>query len=255
MQRAGSSSDVLADARDYLAYGYLKDARAARVAGDRQRAAAQLAGGPRFSAERDHPKHAGGRATTLGCGRRRGGDSKSEIDAARGRFAQSLRSPTLGPAELATIALALDRLDSLGASPQEISSGIGQVEDRVLQDVQRLRLQPGADPEQLVQQAAILLPASDRLAAATKAFRDADAATGMKATLDALLRQPAANDQWAAQVKDMTQKIRPLVPAGDPQLAEARRTASAVFVKAASDAPRRETQRRSKTLFEHGTRL
>jgi len=108
LQRTGASSDVLADARDYLAYGYLKNARQARFVGDRQRAADQLTAARNFqpsatiqgmlTAEQQL-------LTTAADGAN--AQQASEIDAARGRFAQSLRSTTLGPTELSTIALAL----------------------------------------------------------------------------------------------------------------------------------------------------
>src|SRR6202011_66608 len=100
LQRTGASSDILADARDYLAYGYLKSARQARFAGDRQRAAEQLTAARNFqpsttiqgmlTAEQQLLTSAADGANA---------QQASEIDAARGRFAQSLRSTTLGPTE------------------------------------------------------------------------------------------------------------------------------------------------------------
>jgi serine/threonine protein kinase len=239
LQRAGSSSDVLADARDYLAFGYLKDARRARLAGDRQRAGSQLEVGRNFQPSSTIQSMLAGEQQQLDEGAKAGGAAQAaapEIDAARGQFAQSLRSSSLGTKELAALALALDRLESLGASPQEISSGVSAIEDRVLQEVRRLKQQSGADPAQLAQQAAILLPVSDRLAEATKEFRDAAVASELKVRLDALLRQPSAGEQWAGDVKDLTKQLHALVPANDAVFGDARRIPAATFVKAALDA-------------------
>jgi serine/threonine protein kinase len=238
LQRSGSSSDVLADARDYMAYGYLKEARKARFAGDRQRAESELDLSNKLQPGDSIKNMVDGEQQQLDAA---GGSSAAEaaaskIDSARGQFAQSLRSATLGAAELSAVALALDRLESLGAPPQEIASGLSRVEDVVLQEIQRLNQQAGADPQQLAQRAALLFPSSDRLAEAIKQFRDAGAAADLKKRLDALLAQPSATDPWVTEVKDVIRQLQALVPAGDPAPADARRKAAAVLARAASDA-------------------
>jgi serine/threonine protein kinase len=238
LQRSGSSSDVLADARDYMAYGYLKQARQKRFAGDRQRAQIELDVSGKLQPSdtiknmltgEQQELDAATKSTTTDA-------AASQIDAARGRFAQSLRSATLGTTELSAVALALDRLESLGAPPQEIASCLSRVEDVVLQEVQRLNQQAAGDPQQLAQRAALLFPSSDRLADTIKQFRNAETTTDLKKRLDALLAQPSATDQWVADVKDLMQQLRAHVPAGDAALTNARRIAAAALVRAAGDA-------------------
>lgn len=238
LQRSGSSSDVLADARDYMAYGYLKQARQKRFAGDRQRAQIELDVSDKLQPSDAIKKMLAGEQRQLDAAAKSatGEAAASQIDAARGQFAQSLRSATLGTPELSAVALALDQLESLGAPPQEIASGLSRVEDVVLQEVQRLNQQAGGDPQQLAQRAALLFPSSDRLADAIKQFRDADAANDLKKRLDALLAQPLATDQWVADVKDLMQQQRAHVPASDAALTNARRSAAAALVRAASEA-------------------
>jgi len=91
LQRSGSSSDVLSDARDYLAYGYLKDARHARQAGDRQRAAAQIAVGTKLqpSATIQSMLTAEQQELDGATSSSPGEAGSAKIDAARGQFAQS----------------------------------------------------------------------------------------------------------------------------------------------------------------------
>jgi hypothetical protein len=221
-----------------MAYGYLKQARQKRFAGDRQRAQIELDVSGKLQPSdtiknmltgEQQELDAATKSTTTDA-------AASQIDAARGRFAQSLRSATLGTTELSAVALALDRLESLGAPPQEIASCLSRVEDVVLQEVQRLNQQAAGDPQQLAQRAALLFPSSDRLADTIKQFRNAETTTDLKKRLDALLAQPSATDQWVADVKDLMQQLRAHVPAGDAALTNARRIAAAALVRAAGDA-------------------
>src|SRR6202035_293938 len=157
LQKNGASSDLLTDARDYLAYGYLKSARRARFENKLQLAESTLVTGRNYKPTTTIQGMLSGEQQQLDAAAKPAGAAPTpapDLDAARGQFAQSLRASTLGEAELSAIARTLDRLDSLGAMPQEISSGLSQVEDRILQEVQRSKQQPGADPAQLVQLAA-----------------------------------------------------------------------------------------------------
>ena len=123
LERSGAGSVVLADARDFLAYGYLKQARRARMDGKLQLAASTLDKGrgykpnPTIQAmlaaeqgEWDQASKASGGAKV----------SPPDLDSARAQFAQSLRASTLNEHEISTIALSLDRLDELGAPPQGV---------------------------------------------------------------------------------------------------------------------------------------
>jgi serine/threonine protein kinase len=246
LQRSGSSSDVLADARDYMAYGYLKEARKARFAGERQRAETELDLSNKLQPGESVKNMLDGEQQQLDAATSSNAAeaAASKIDAARGQFAQSLRSATLGAPELSAVALALDRLESLGAPPQEIASGLSRVEDVVLQEIHRLNQQAGADPQQLAQRAALLFPSSDRLAEAIKQFRDAGAAADLKKRLDALLAQPSPTDPWVTEVKDVIRQLQALVPAGDPAPAEARRKAAAALARDASAARQPKDEKR-----------
>src|SRR5579863_2274209 len=239
LERSGAGSVVLADARDFLAYGYLKQARRARMDGKLQLAASTLEKGrgykpnPTIQAmlaaeqgEWDQASKASGGAKV----------APPDLDSARAQFAQSLRASTLNEHEISTIALSLDRLDELGAPPRELSSGISEVENRVLQEMQHARQQPGVDPAPLIEQASIMLPASDRLAEANKAIREAAAAGDLKSRLQALLTQPAASESWAAQVRGLVQNLRPVLPVGDPVFADARQIPAKTFLQAAAAA-------------------
>ena len=119
---------------------------------------------------------------------------------------------------------------------KELSSGISEVENRVLQEMQHARQQPGVDPAPLIEQASIMLPASDRLAEANKAILEAAAAGDLKSRLQALLTQPAASESWAAQVRGLVQNLRPVLPVGDPVFADARQIPAKTFLQAAAAA-------------------
>jgi len=239
LQKNGASSDLLTDARDYLAYGYLKLARRARFENKLQLAESTLVTGRNYKPTTTIQSMLSGEQQQLDAAAKPAGATPApapDLDAARAQFAQSLRAPTLGEAELSAIAGTLDRLDSLGAKPQELSSGLSQVEDRILQEAQRSKQQPGADPAQLVQLAAAMLPASDRLAEANKELRDSIAAADLKLRLQALLSQPKASEQWAADVKAQVQKLHTVLPATDASFTDARQIPAKTFLLAAAEA-------------------
>jgi hypothetical protein len=106
----------------------------------------------------------------------------------------------------------------------------------VLQEMQHASQQPGIDPAPLIEQASIMLPASDRLAEANKAIRESAAASDLKSRLQALLAQPAASDAWAAQIRGLLQNLRPILPASDPVFADARQIPAKIFLQAAAEA-------------------
>ena len=239
LQKNGASSDLLTDARDYLAYGYLKLARRARFENKLQLAESTLATGRNYKPTTPIQSMLSEEQQQLDAAAKPAGATPApppDLDSARGQFAQSLRASTLGEAELSAIARALDRLDSLGAMPQEVSSGLSQVEDRILQEAQRSKQQPGADPAQLVQLAAAMLPASDRLAEANKELRDSIAAADLRFRLQALLSQPKASEQWAADVKAQVQKLHAVLPATDASFTDARQIPAKTFLQAAAEA-------------------
>jgi tRNA A-37 threonylcarbamoyl transferase component Bud32 len=242
LQKSGSSADVLADARDLLAYGYLRRARRARFENNLQFANSSLLAARNQQPNATLQSMLAGEQKLLDGASQPGGaaGSAADIDAASKRFAQSLRAPTLGVAEISAIAVALDQLESFGASAQEISSGIGQAENRILAEVQRAKLKGGVDgglyPAQLVEQASLLLPASDRLAEATKEYRGSTAVADAKTRLDALLRTPAATEQWAGDVNNVVRDLHSLLPDNDPVFVDAREIPAKTFLKAAVDA-------------------
>jgi tRNA A-37 threonylcarbamoyl transferase component Bud32 len=251
LQKSGSSADVLADARDLLAYGYLRRARRARFENNLQFANSAL-----LAARNQQPNAtiqsmlAGEQKLLDGAAQPVGSSgSAADVDAASKRFAQSLRAPTLGVAEVSAIAVALDQLESFGASAQEISSGIGEAENRILAQAQRAKQQGGSYPEQLIEQASLLLPASDRLAEATKEYRGSTAVADAKTRLDALLKAPAATEQWAAQVGSVVRDLHLLLPDGDPVFTDAKQIPAKTFVKAALDARLAKDQARELELL------
>jgi hypothetical protein len=240
LQKSGASSDLLTDARDYLVYGYLKLARRARFENKLQLAESTLVTGRNYKPTATIQSMLSGEQQQLDAAAAKAAGATPtpapDLDSARGQFAQSLRAATLGEAELSAIARTLDRLDSLGAMPQEVSSGLSQVEDRILQEAQRSKQQAGADPAQLVQLAAAMLPASDRLAEANKELRDSIAAADLKSRLQVLLSQPKASEQWAADVKAQVQKLHAVLPATDASFNDARQIPAKTFLKAAAEA-------------------
>jgi serine/threonine protein kinase len=239
LQKSGSSADILADARDLLAYGYLQRARRARFDNNLQFANSSLLAARNQQPSATIQTMLAGEQKLLDAAAEPAGAAGSgapEVDAASKRFAQSLRAPNLGLAEIGAIAVALDQLESLGASAQEISSGMVQAENRILSEAQRTKQQGGVYPAQLIDQASLLLPASDRLADAIKEYRGSTAVADAKARLDALLKTPAATEEWAAGVKDVVRDLHTLLPDSDPVFVDAKQIPAKHFLKAAADA-------------------
>jgi hypothetical protein len=81
-----------------------------------------------------------------------------------------------------------------------------------------------------------MLPASDRLAEANKELRDSITAADLKFRLQALLSQPKASEQWAADVKLQVQKLHAVLAATDASFADARQIPAKTFLQAAAEA-------------------
>jgi len=250
IQRAGASPDILAEARDLVAYGYLRLARRAWSAGDRTTALKELTEGAGLEPSKTLQQRLTAEQTILQAPQSGGGRGKaagSDADAARQRFAETLRSSTLGPSELAAMAEALDRLEALGSSPQEIDSGLRQIEDRVIGEVGRLQQQSGTEATQLfARQASATVLGSERIAEVARQLRhSAVRSSGVPFSPETLavrnqladaIAKPDASQTWANSIRKLMQKLSAAVPANDPGLADARRVATATFVKAAVEA-------------------
>ena len=246
LQQSGASPATLAEARDLLAYGYLRESRRARVAGDRQDATAKLQAATALRPGAMTQSMLDAEQAVLDSGRPSGAaPDPADLDMTRGRFADALRGPNLGLAELATIAKSLDRLESIGVSAQEIAAGLGQVEDRMLPELARLFRESPDQAQLLARQASAALPSSERLA--DEAHRLHDLAPGtvaapvaeivsLRREIDAALARPEPTERWAAGLRSRLQKLGVLVTPDDPTLVEARRGAAATFAAAATRA-------------------
>jgi len=250
LQKAGASPDLLAAARDLLTYGYLHAERRARAGGDLKGATARLADAralqpsPTWQSRINQDQQiltsssSGGTSQNVAAA---GG-----LDTVRQQFANTLRAASLGLPELQTISDALDRLEALGASPQELDAGLRQVEDRVLAEITRTQQQAGADQaQQYARQASDLLVASERIAQVALQLHDTAVGTtkpfapdtlAQRDALAQLLARPAASAQWAGQLHGLLQQLSSAMPADDPLLADARHTGVQTFIHAAEDA-------------------
>jgi hypothetical protein len=247
LQAAGASPDILAEARDLLAYGYLRLARRARVTGDGAAAAQAISDGQALQAGAVLQQRLSSERTLLD--KRAKGAAEpaplTELDAARQRFAQGLRAATLDAAQLAAMADALDRLEALGSSAQEIDSGLRQIEDRVIGEVGRLQQQSGTGATELfARQASATVLDSERIAEVARQLRHSDTHSSgfapetlaVRNELSDAIAKPDATSAWAASVSKLIQKLTPLVPVDDAAIAEARRVAGATFVVGATTA-------------------
>jgi serine/threonine protein kinase len=257
LQRAGASPDVLAEARDLLAYGYLVQARRTRAAGDTPNALKALAAGRALQASSTLQQRLDAAQTLFSAGPARPGAIPTtavagQLDATRERFAQSLRSGTLGATELTAMADSLDQLEALGSSAQEVDSGLRQVEQRVIGEVERLQQQSGPERAQLfAREASAIVLGSERIAEVARELRHAatqSAGTRFAPETLALRNElvdrtskPEANERWGTAVLKLLEKLTPLLPPDDTALTEARRVAVATFVHTAADA--REAKR------------
>ncbi|MDB6087540.1 MAG: protein kinase, partial [Gammaproteobacteria bacterium] len=250
LQRAGASPDVLAEARDLLAYGYLRQARRARAAGDTQGSLKSLSAGRALQASSTLQLRLAAEEAAVSAPPRRDGNqaqsAATELNAARGHFGETLRSSALGSTELAAMADALDRLEALGASPQEADSGLRQIEDRVIGEIGPLQQQSGPDRAQLfAHQAAATVLGSVRIAevarqlrhsAVRKEARYSPETLAQRNELSDLIARPEATQRWAAAVRKLVQRLTVVLPADDAALIDARRVGVGTFVRAASDA-------------------
>jgi serine/threonine protein kinase len=250
LQRSGASPDIVAQARDLLAYGYLHQARSALAAGDSAGATASLTAARAIQPStvwqariRSEQQLLEARA---GGGARSAAPNGTELDAVRQQFADTLRSSTLGSKELQAIADELDRLEALGSSPQELDSGLRQVEDRVISEVTRVQGQSGVDQAQLYAgQASETLLASERIAEVARQLRSTALGTtkafspdilAARDQLSQLLAKPEATQRWADELRSLLQKLSGSMASDDASIEDARRSAVAMFVKAAADA-------------------
>jgi serine/threonine protein kinase len=249
LQKAGASPDLLAAARDLLTYGYLHAERRARAGGDLKGAAERLADARALQPSETWQNRINSDQQLL-AGTSSGNTSRNEpasgLDTVRQQFANTLRAATLGLPELQTISDALDRLEALGASAQELDAGLRQVEDRVLAEITRMQQQSGADQaQQYARQASDLLVASERIAQVALQLHDAALGTtkpfapdtlAQRDALGRVLAAPAATQQWAGQLHTLLQQLATAMSADDPLLVDARHTGVATFVRAAEEA-------------------
>jgi hypothetical protein len=260
LQRSGASPDVLAAARDLLAYGFLREARRARAGADRIRATSALADARAAQPSVVWQKRIDGEQLLLD-----GGAQKNEIDAVRRQFADSLRATVLGENELRVLAESLDRLDALGASPQELDAGLRNVEDRFIAQISRVQEQSGAEQAQLfARQASDSLLGSERIAEVARRMRDtavgttkpfAPDALAQRSQLAKLIAAPQATRAWAESLRGTLQNLAAAMPADDPALLEARRTAGATFAKAAASARANKRLEEAASLLALGREL
>ena len=268
LQRSGASPDVLAAARDLLAYGFLREARRARAGADRGRATSALADARAAQPSAVWQKRIDGEQVLLDAapsGRADGGAQKNEIDAVRRQFADSLRATVLGENELKVLAESLDRLDALGASPQELDAGLRNVEDRFIAQISRVQEQSGAEQAQLfARQASDSLLGSERIAEVARRMRDtavgttkpfAPDALAQRSQLAKLIAAPQATRAWAEALHGTLQSLAAAMPADDPALIEARRTAGVTFAKAAASARANKHLEEAASLLALGREL
>ncbi len=247
IQASGASPAMLAEARDLLAYGHLRLARRARTAGDSASALKDLTDGQGLQASTVLQQRLAAERALLGQGAQGAADRTrlSELDSARQHFAESLRSATLEASQLAVMAEALDRLEALGSSAQEIDSGLRQIEDRVIGEVARLQQQSGMEAAQLfARQASATVLGSERIAEVARQLRHsavrssgfAPEILAVRNELTDTIAKPEVSPAWANSVQRLIQKLGAVVPADDPAIADARRVASATFTRSAASA-------------------
>lgn len=238
LQRGGASPDVLATARDLVAYGYLREARRARMAGDVGGAGKKLAAGVALHPGKSVARMIEGEQQVLASP----GRPVEDLNSARERFATQLAAPVLGPSELASVAESLDRLESLGTSAQEVASGLRQVESRVQAEVQRRQKESPEQAQVYLRQAMTLLPGSEglgdpaRIRTATPPPVVVADASVPRAALAQLIAKPEPSGRWAADVHRALQRLASIAGPADAGIVDARTRAVAVFVQAAGRA-------------------
>ena len=248
LQKEGAALDTLAEARDLVAYGYLREARRARQAADlasatkRLDAAAALNPGTTLRGMIDAE-----RLVLAGRAQHQPPPGAAELAATRERFALALRSPSMGAPELAAFAQALDHLESIGASPAEITANLNQAQDRLLADITRLQKDSSDGARQLAHQGIAALPAAEKLADIYRRLRPAGSGAApspagspeiaaQREQVAKAIAHPEATERWANELRKPLQRLRALVPATDTLLANAGRVAGETFATAAAKA-------------------
>jgi serine/threonine protein kinase len=264
LKRAGASPDILAEARDLLAYGYLRQARHLWTQNDAHAAESAINAGIDLHASPALQKRLIAEQSLVSAASG-GGDEKTRntdagLNAAREQFAESLLTSNLGLAELAVTAEALDRLEALGAPVKEVDSGMIQIENRVIDEVARLQQQSQSDRAQLfAQQAAATVLGSSRIADTARQLRHSTSRTeagsspemlAQRNQLLDLVARPEATQRWATEIRKRIQALTPVVAANDPDLAEARHRAVVTFVSAAAEARTARNDKQATEMLE-----
>jgi hypothetical protein len=263
LQKGGASPDLLASARDLLGYGYLRRARLARMSGDTAAAATALAAARRaqpgavWRARIDSEE----KLLAQPAGRQAPG-AASELDAARRKFADILRAPVIGDAEVEALGESLDRLEALGANAQELDSGLRNVEERLIAQITRAQQDSGAYQAQLLaRRVSESLLGSERIAEISRQLRSATVEStrsfepevlALRTQLSKLLAAPAATSAWAESLRETLQRLGSSMRADDPLLQDARRVGGEVFVKAAAEARSRGRLDEARSLLASG---
>jgi hypothetical protein len=252
LQRLGASPAILTEARDLLAYGHVREGRRLRIAGDRAQArnelqaAAALRPGSNVQVMLDaETRLADGVAAEPA-----GGD----LESARRGFADALRATHLGTDELWSVTQAIDRLESMNASAQEVAAGLGQVEDQVLAELGSVRREHPEQAVLLARQASSALPTSERLASVAHALRSGGAqpptplgseadANAARRAVTAVLAHPEATEQWMSSLRHALAKLAELAQPDDPAFVEARRVARQTLEQAEARARARHSYR------------
>jgi hypothetical protein len=263
LQRGGASPDLLASARDLLGYGYLRRARLARMGGDTAGAATALAAARRAQPGEIWRTRIDSEARLLAQpAARPAPNAATDLEAARRKFADVLRAPVIGDAEVEALGDSLDRLEALGANAQELDSGLRKVEDRLVAQITRVQQDSGAFQAQLLaRRVSESLLGSERLADISRQLRKATAEStrsfepevlAQRTRLSQLLAAPAATSAWAESVRGVLQSLRASLDADDPLLQDARRVAGQVFVTAAAEARARGRLDEARSLLASG---
>lgn len=266
LQRGGAGPDLVASARDLLGYGYLRRARRARMSGDNAGAVAALATArraqpgavwrTRIDSEDSMLKQPAARQVA---------GATSELDAARRKFAEILRTSVIGDAELAALGDSLDRMEALGANAQELNAGLLSAEERLIPQITRMKEQSGADQAQLLaRRVSETLLGSERIAEISRQLRSTTQeetrplgpdVLSQRKQLAKLLANPAATSAWAESMRGVLQRLGDSLRADDPSLLDARHTAGEVFSRAAADARARGRLDDARNLLALGRSL
>ena len=264
LQRAGAGPNILAEARDLLAYGYLRQARRAWALNDAESASKALATGRALQAGPTLQQRLTAEEAIVKAGPVSGnGPSRNaiaDLNAARAHFEQTLLASNLGLQELAVTAEALDRLEALGATPKEADAGLQEIEARVIDEVDRLQQQSQMDRAQLfAQQASATVLGSSRIAEIARQLRHTTSRAEARSSpeslaernaLSDLIAKPEATQRWATAVHKEILTLTPVVTPNDPGLVDARHVAVVTFVNAASEARAGKNEKQAKEFLD-----